>query len=1433
MGRDGGRRREGERIAVAAESVALASFLPGRLVRRLAEEPESAGLPHADRLAGALLLADISGFTATAERLASRGPGGAEELRGLLDGAFGPLLELIAGTGGDVLKFAGDALLACWPAEGSGEPHNGPAGGRSGSSPADGARGAPVDPEGSGEPQGGAPVDPEGSDPGAALAAATATAAGCAEAMQTALDRFARAKRLRLALRIGIGAGEVVVLDVGGERERRELLVAGAAVPQTTSAAGRARPGRVVLSQPAQDLLAEDLAGQPRPRPAATGGPGTSGGPGAPDVLIAPYLPRAMLASMVAGHEEWLAELRQITVVFANLPDLDHRARLEEAQEAMVALQGALYRYEGSINKLSIDEKGTTLVAALGLPPLAHEDDPARGVQAALAMREAMAGLGRQVAIGVTTGRAFCGTVGSRWRREYTMLGAVVNLAARLMQQAGDGVLCDAATAEAARATLAFEALAPVRVKGRADPVPVYRPGRAARGPALGPVRGPVRRDPLVGREEERARLAAALSRLVTGGDGDGSQPDAVQVLVLEGEAGVGKSRLVAELVDQAAAAGLPVLAGAGDAVERNTPWHAWRELFGRLPPFDVRDQAARRRAVLDLFRDDPELLDLAPLLNPVLGLELPESASSAELSGQGRAGRTRDLLIRLLRAVLGDAPAVLVVEDAHWLDSASTGLVLTLSRERLPLLLVVATRSLGEAGTLADDLAWSAYRRLLRAPRMERLVLDRLSHEAVEALVGQRLDTASVPEVLARLVEEKAEGNPLFTEELTFALRDAGLVRVVDGRVELVSDVADVLARRLPHTVHGVITSRIDRLSPTQQLTVKVASVIGRVFAVGILRDIHPLRQAIATTLSDDLAEIERANLTVLDTPEPDLSYLFKHVIIQEAAYNLMLLSQRRRLHRSVAEWYERSDGGDLALLAHHWRLADVPDKAIGYLEQAGALALREGAYAEAVRFFTTLLEVEAGAKPDPGRRPGAPDAATIRRARWEHQLGDAYLGLGQLAPEQEHLHAALALLGRRTPASGRRLPGKLAWQTGQQLRNRAWPRPLVARSDAARAALEEAAEVYERLFLVDYHGSRRVRAVHQAVKGLNLAEAAGSRPAQARLAAACSVGAGLLARHRLAEAYLRRAFDALEGTGDASARAWVLQAAALYGVGVGRWPEVRRQLDEAAGIVRRLGDPRRLAEITGLQIWERYFQGELAGMPPMLAELDRLGRQSGDAQVRSWAMAGHAVAGLRAGNLEEAAAALARRPTPAPEALLALRLGDRARAVEALRRALEQASRPPVKCYWFDLYAMTTEAALALWLDERARGGGPAGPWRAMATQAAGYLGRFARVFPIGEPRARLYRGLLAWTSGRPGPARRDWRAALAAAEALGMRYDQALVLETLGRHGEPGQHPAARERARALFERLGVQDLTSPEALAARLATGKPPPDPPGTS
>ena len=676
--------------------------------------------------------------------------------------------------------------------------------------------------------------------------------------MQAALGRFAAAERLPLALRIGVGAGEVAVLDVGGERERRELLVAGAAVPQTTGALERARPGQVVLAQPALGLLERDPGTPARPAvaPAVPDGPGVA-------ALAAPYLPRAMLASLVAGHEEWLAELREITVVFANLPDLDHRAGLDEADEVMRALQGALYRYEGSINKLSLDEKGTSLVAALGLPPLAHEDDPARGVQAALAMREAMAGLGRRVAIGVTTGRAFCGTVGSRWRREYTMLGQVVNLAARLMQEAGDGVLCDAATAEAARSAVAFEALVPVLVKGRAGPVPVYRPGRVR--PGRRPGAGAVVRDPLVGREEERERLEEVLRRLTADGD---DRAGVVQVLVLEATPARASRDWWPSWWTRPSPPGCRCWPGPGTRSSA-TPWHAWAELFGRLPAFDGAGLADPPAPGARPARAGPRAPRPGPPAQPGARPGAARERGQRPAERAGRAGRTRDLLVLLLRAVVGDKPTVVVIEDAHWLDSASTGLVLALSRERLPLLLVVATRPRSEVGR--SRTSW---------PGSPTGGCSGPEHRAAgpgPAAAGRgrgpdRPAARDQPRPRGPHPPGRGEGRGQPAVHRGAhprpARRRPGPGGRRPGRVALRHPRRPGQAPA--HTVHGAITSRIDRLSPTQQLTVKVASVIGRAFAVAILREVHPLRQAVARTLAADLNEIERADLTVLDTPSP-----------------------------------------------------------------------------------------------------------------------------------------------------------------------------------------------------------------------------------------------------------------------------------------------------------------------------------------------------------------------------------------------------------------------------------------------------------------------------------------------------------------------------------------------------------------------------------
>ena len=257
------------------------------------------------------------------------------------------------------------------------------------------------------------------------------------------------------------------------------------------------------------------LAGVRSPTSAAPlvrAGPVEAAGP-----ALRGYVPAAVTARLAAGQSAWISELRSVTVLFLRLPGLDDISSetLEQAQQLVGAVQEALYEYEGSVNKVGVDDKGATLVAAFGLPPVAHEDDAVRAVQAALEVQARLQRRGLRPALGLATGRVFCGSVGSSQRREYTMIGGVVNLAARLMQAANDELVCDAATRQATQAKFAFEALAPRRLKGWAEPVGVFRPrGQRLTRPPGGS---------LVGRAREQGLLTQRLIGLQQGRGGTGA----------------------------------------------------------------------------------------------------------------------------------------------------------------------------------------------------------------------------------------------------------------------------------------------------------------------------------------------------------------------------------------------------------------------------------------------------------------------------------------------------------------------------------------------------------------------------------------------------------------------------------------------------------------------------------------------------------------------------------------------------------------------------------------------------------------------------------------------------------------------------------------------------------------------------------------------
>jgi class 3 adenylate cyclase/tetratricopeptide (TPR) repeat protein len=903
----------------------LAAYVPPDVVRTTlsAVLPAPPAEASADCFPAAVLFADVSGFTPLTEALAQKGAEGPEELTRLLNGYFSRMIALVGSEGGEVVKFSGDAVTVVFPA---------------------------------------AQDD---------LGIATRRAMQAAEAMQAAMDEFATletsAGPVALGMKIGIGAGEVLALRVGGIQERWEYVIAGEPLRQVAQAEHQARRGEIILSPEAEAVIAPHTVA---PRPLSQPDWASVQDPKAVEAVLRVYVPRVAIAWLEEELQEWLAVLRPMSVLFISVAGIDYAQddAVERLHAFLRTAQEIVRRYEGSINKLAVDDKGTILIFLFGAPPRAHENDPERALRCALDLQAAAKAQGLELAIGVTTGRAFAGPVGSETRREYTVMGDTVNLAARLMGVAGKGqVRCDYETYRSARSKLAFDLLPSVRVKGKAGLIRLYRPTGEV-GKEDREVTGGV----LVGRRAEVARLVACL---------DGLHAGRSHILLVEGEAGIGKSRLVQELVRLMRERGIAGLLGAGSSIEQQTPYRAWREIFDSYFDLeDTNDQAERRRRVqAHVYDVVPDLAERLPLLNDVLGLGLPENELTAALDVHLRHESLVSLLLALLRAWAIERPLVLVVEDAQWLDSLSWDLTLQAARaltvaHHMPLLLVVAMRPLKGEITRVEP------QTLAGMDEVERILLESMSPEETLALAALKLGVTDgrLPEAVAELVRMRASGNPFFAEELVYALRDNGLISVKTraGKTRcVVSGDLERAAQTLPDTIQGIVLSRIDRLPPDEQLTLKVAAVIGRTFAFTPLRDTlgehMEVSQRLLMGYLDDLIELE---LTPLDAPEPELTYIFKHVITQEVAYETLLFAQRRQLHRTVAQWYEQRFGGDdqpveegpgvllapyYPLLVYHWHHAEDRERERHYAGLAGKWAAAQYANLEATGYFSRALEL------------------------------------------------------------------------------------------------------------------------------------------------------------------------------------------------------------------------------------------------------------------------------------------------------------------------------------------------------------------------------------------------------------------------------------------------------------------------------------------
>ena len=887
----------------------LSAYIP--MDRRLALV-QGETLP--DRMQGTALFADVSGFTPLTETLALElGPKrGAAELSILLKRVLDAIITPVHRFSGSVTGFAGDAIL-CWFDQD------------------DGIRGA-------------------------------AAALGIQEAMK----EFAEVKspsgsEFSLGIKVAVVRGTVRRFVVGNPEYALLDVMAGSILEELAAAESQTQRGDIIFDQAIAETLGDNLSVKSwhenngkryalvsklklntPDTPWPTLKKDAIGAKEARDWLLPPVHER-----LCSGLGTFLAELKPAVAFFLRFMGIDYdndKDALTKLDQVVQRVEHTLPKYDASCTHLTVGDKGSYFCVVFGAP-IGHEDDSLRACTAALEIKTELYQLDfiETVQIGITQGKLWAGAYGSITRRTYDILGDDANLAARLMMAAEPGqILVTNRVRKSTVDTYDWGNSVTVNVKGKTLNIPIS-PLLGTKKHLASKVRALSYNLPMVGRIEEM-KFIKNIFDIALSGKG--------QILGITGEAGLGKSRLAAEAISLASEMQFIGFIGEAQSYGTNTSYLAWHNI---LRSFFGLDTSKSRQDQIQQLEDEirkinPALLPRLPLLGTALNIPIPENDLTNSLNAKVRKSSLEAMLVECIQARAKTNPILLILEDGHWLDPLSHDLLEVIGRAltNVPALILIVYRP--------PELHHLQTPRVSSLPYFTEINLTEFTPKEADELIKIKLassfgDDIHISPALLERITTHAAGNPFYIEELLNYLQALDIDPTNQEAIETLE---------LPTSITSLILSRIDQLTEHEQTTIKVASVIGRMFSAAMVWGIYPNLGG-EQKVHEFLSTLQQLDLTVLGSPEPELTYIFKHIFTQEVAYDSLPYATQALLHNEIGKYIEKELNDTLDeytnILAYHYEHSENEEKKRIYLRKAGEAAQSSYANTAAIEYYQKVL--------------------------------------------------------------------------------------------------------------------------------------------------------------------------------------------------------------------------------------------------------------------------------------------------------------------------------------------------------------------------------------------------------------------------------------------------------------------------------------------